>query len=145
MDVSLESKSLPSVGNSRKSYLQVTSQKLARGKLVHLHGRRSLALQVLAQVNWKCFKLTKNIEIIKGTHFLSHPVSGAGCEISDQRIRTCLTGQNSGCEISGEGETSVRQNSSPGGMSYATRRKRDRLRVQGRESHVTFFYWESHR
>ncbi|KAL6311972.1 hypothetical protein AAG906_026385 [Vitis piasezkii] len=44
MDVSLESKSLPSVGNSRKSYLQVTSQRLARGKLVHLHGRRSLAL-----------------------------------------------------------------------------------------------------
>ncbi|RVW44694.1 hypothetical protein CK203_109513 [Vitis vinifera] len=33
MDVSLESKSLPSVGNSRKSYLQVTSQKLARGAL----------------------------------------------------------------------------------------------------------------
>nr|CAN66746.1 hypothetical protein VITISV_013700 [Vitis vinifera] len=44
MDVSLESKSLPSVGNSRKSYLQVTSQRLARGKLVHLHGQRSLAL-----------------------------------------------------------------------------------------------------
>nr|CAN76276.1 hypothetical protein VITISV_032228 [Vitis vinifera] len=44
MDVSLESKSLPSVGYSRKSYLQVTSQRLARGKLVHLHGRRSLAL-----------------------------------------------------------------------------------------------------
>ncbi|RVW86174.1 Retrovirus-related Pol polyprotein from transposon 17.6 [Vitis vinifera] len=44
MDVSLESKSLPSVGNSRKSYLQVTSQRLARGKLVHLLGRRSLAL-----------------------------------------------------------------------------------------------------
>ncbi|RVW83381.1 hypothetical protein CK203_038901 [Vitis vinifera] len=44
MDVSLESKSLPSVGYSRKSYLQVTSQRLARGKLVNLHGRRSLAL-----------------------------------------------------------------------------------------------------
>ncbi|RVW62819.1 hypothetical protein CK203_066067 [Vitis vinifera] len=44
MDVSLESKSLPSVGYSRKSYLQVTSQKLARDKLVHLHGQRSLAL-----------------------------------------------------------------------------------------------------
>ncbi|KAL6311235.1 hypothetical protein AAG906_000551 [Vitis piasezkii] len=44
MDVSLESKSLPSVGYSRKSYLQVTSQRLARDKLVNLHGRRSLAL-----------------------------------------------------------------------------------------------------
>ncbi|RVW83477.1 hypothetical protein CK203_051735 [Vitis vinifera] len=44
MDVSVESKSLPSVGYSRKSYLQVTSQRLARGKLVHLHGWRSLAL-----------------------------------------------------------------------------------------------------
>ena len=32
-------------------HLQVTSQKLARGKLVHLHGRRSLALLVLAQVD----------------------------------------------------------------------------------------------
>ncbi|RVW18597.1 Transposon Ty3-I Gag-Pol polyprotein [Vitis vinifera] len=44
MDVSLESKSLPSVGYSRKSYLQVTSQRLARGKLVHFHGWKSLAL-----------------------------------------------------------------------------------------------------
>ncbi|RVW80840.1 Transposon Ty3-I Gag-Pol polyprotein [Vitis vinifera] len=44
MDVSLEFKSLPSVGYSRKSYLQVTSQRLARDKLVNLHGRRSLAL-----------------------------------------------------------------------------------------------------
>ncbi|RVW43578.1 hypothetical protein CK203_107082 [Vitis vinifera] len=44
MDVSLESKSLPSVGYSRKSYLQTTSQRLARDKLVNLHGRRSLAL-----------------------------------------------------------------------------------------------------
>ena len=43
---------------------------------------------------------------------LSHPTSGAGCEISDQRIRTCLTRQNSGSEIS-------------------ARRKGDRLRVQG--------------
>ncbi|RVW12134.1 Retrovirus-related Pol polyprotein from transposon 17.6 [Vitis vinifera] len=44
MDVSVESKSLPSVGYSRKSYLQTTSQRLARDKLVHLNGRRSLAL-----------------------------------------------------------------------------------------------------
>nr|CAN75003.1 hypothetical protein VITISV_014929 [Vitis vinifera] len=44
MDVSLESKSLPSVGYSRKSYLPTTSQRLARDKLVHLYGWRSLAL-----------------------------------------------------------------------------------------------------
>nr|CAN76277.1 hypothetical protein VITISV_032229 [Vitis vinifera] len=44
MDVSVESKSLPSVGYSRKSYLQTTSQRLARDKLVHLNGWRSLAL-----------------------------------------------------------------------------------------------------
>ncbi|RVW62670.1 hypothetical protein CK203_060765 [Vitis vinifera] len=50
MDVSLESKSLPSVGNSRKSYLKVTSQRLARGKLVHLHGWRSLALPSVGPV-----------------------------------------------------------------------------------------------
>ncbi|RVX02370.1 hypothetical protein CK203_028442 [Vitis vinifera] len=50
MDVSLESKSLPSVGYSRKSYLQTTSQRLARGKLVDLHGRRSLALPSVGPV-----------------------------------------------------------------------------------------------
>ncbi|RVW37773.1 hypothetical protein CK203_101716 [Vitis vinifera] len=44
MDVSLESKSLPSVSYSRKSYLQTTSQRLTRDKLVNLHGWRSLAL-----------------------------------------------------------------------------------------------------
>ncbi|RVW98295.1 hypothetical protein CK203_034366 [Vitis vinifera] len=43
-DTALESKSLPSVGNSRKSYLEVTSRRLARGKLVHFHGWKSLAL-----------------------------------------------------------------------------------------------------
>ncbi|RVW58359.1 hypothetical protein CK203_110916 [Vitis vinifera] len=43
-DTALESKSLPSVGNSRKSYLEDTYQRLARGKLVHFHGWKSLAL-----------------------------------------------------------------------------------------------------
>ncbi|RVW28131.1 Retrovirus-related Pol polyprotein from transposon RE1 [Vitis vinifera] len=51
MDVSLESKSLSSVGYSRKSYLQTTYQKLARDKLVHLHGRRSLALPSVGSAN----------------------------------------------------------------------------------------------
>ncbi|RVW70608.1 hypothetical protein CK203_056537 [Vitis vinifera] len=37
-------KSLPSVGYSRKSYPEVTYQRLARGKLVHFHGWKSLAL-----------------------------------------------------------------------------------------------------
>ncbi|KAL6347550.1 hypothetical protein AAG906_026075 [Vitis piasezkii] len=50
MDVSLESKSLPSVGCSRKSYLQTTSQRLARDKLVHLNGWRSLALSSVGPV-----------------------------------------------------------------------------------------------
>ncbi|RVW57873.1 MLO-like protein 6 [Vitis vinifera] len=40
----LRVQSLPSVGNSRKSYLEVTYQRLARGKLVHFHGWKSLAL-----------------------------------------------------------------------------------------------------
>ncbi|RVX07315.1 hypothetical protein CK203_022589 [Vitis vinifera] len=44
-----ESKSLPSVGNSGKSYLEVTYQRLARGKLVHFHGWKSLALPSVAQ------------------------------------------------------------------------------------------------
>ena len=48
-------------------------------------------------------------------------------------------GQNSGCETSGEGGTSAGQESFPGGMSYVARRRGDRLRVHGRESHVRFF------
>ncbi|RVW77641.1 hypothetical protein CK203_043018 [Vitis vinifera] len=42
--INVESKSLPSVGNTRKSYPKVTSQRFARGKLVHFHGWKSLAL-----------------------------------------------------------------------------------------------------
>ncbi|KAL6338387.1 hypothetical protein AAG906_020471 [Vitis piasezkii] len=52
MDVSLESKSLPSVGYSRKSYLQVTYLRLARDKLVNLHGWRSLALPSVGLRKW---------------------------------------------------------------------------------------------
>ncbi|RVW86206.1 RNA-directed DNA polymerase-like [Vitis vinifera] len=48
-------KLLTSVGNSRKSYLQVTSQRLARGKLVHLLGRRSLALPSVGPSDFKAF------------------------------------------------------------------------------------------
>ena len=55
MDVSRESKSLPSVGYSRKSYLQTTSQRLARDKLVHLNGRRSLALPSVGPGDLKAF------------------------------------------------------------------------------------------
>ena len=39
------------------------------------------------------------------TALLSHPVSGARCEIS--REGGTSVGQNSGCEISGEGGTSA--------------------------------------
>ncbi|KAL6325702.1 hypothetical protein AAG906_023586 [Vitis piasezkii] len=55
----LESKILPSVGNYRKSYLQVTSQQLARDKLVHLHGRRSLALPSVGSGKLKVKKISK--------------------------------------------------------------------------------------
>ncbi|RVW64014.1 hypothetical protein CK203_049409 [Vitis vinifera] len=85
MDVSLESKSLPSVGNSRKSYLQVTSQKLARGKLVHLYGWRSLALPSVGSSELKA-KLQENIAALckwlrnsPGKHY--------------KRIRICVTGK----------------------------------------------------
>ncbi|RVW30994.1 hypothetical protein CK203_100661 [Vitis vinifera] len=61
MDVSLESKSLPSVGNSRKSYLQVTSQRLARGKLVHLHGRRSHALPSVGQLKQQNYQFLHSV------------------------------------------------------------------------------------
>ncbi|RVW18678.1 hypothetical protein CK203_102664 [Vitis vinifera] len=56
MDVSLESKSLPSVGYSRKSYPKVTSQRLARGKLVHFHGWKSLALPSVGPDDFKTLK-----------------------------------------------------------------------------------------
>ena len=55
MDVSLESKSLSSVGYSRKSYLGVTYQRLARGKLVHFHGWKSLALPSVGPGDLKAF------------------------------------------------------------------------------------------
>ena len=55
MDVSVESKSLPSVGYSRKSYLQTTSQRLARDKLVHLNERRSLTLPSVDPGDLKAF------------------------------------------------------------------------------------------
>ena len=59
------------------------------------------------------------------------------CETSEEGGMSAE--QNAGCETSGEGGMSVGQNSSLGGMSYAARRKGNRLRVQGRESHVAFF------
>ena len=52
---SLESKSLPSVGYSRKSYLQTTSQRLARDKLMYLNGRRPLALSSVGPGELKAF------------------------------------------------------------------------------------------
>ena len=81
------------------------------------------------------------------------PNKDSGCETSGEGVTTvgqnsgCETsgeggtsaGQNSGCETSGEGGTSAGQESFPGGMSYVARRRGDRLRVHGRESHVAFF------
>ncbi|KAL6323902.1 hypothetical protein AAG906_005899 [Vitis piasezkii] len=62
------SKSLPSVGNSRKSYLKVTSQRLARGKLVHLHGRRSLALPSVGPGLRNHFTTKANLAAAVGFH-----------------------------------------------------------------------------
>ncbi|KAL6335037.1 hypothetical protein AAG906_025824 [Vitis piasezkii] len=82
MDVSLESKSLPSVGYSRKSYLQTTSQRLARDKLVHLYGWRSLALSSVgpgdlkARTSRHCAKWLRNSP---GKRY--------------KRIRICVTGK----------------------------------------------------
>ncbi|KAL6310740.1 hypothetical protein AAG906_028212 [Vitis piasezkii] len=70
MDVSLESKSLPSVGYSRKSYLQTTSQKLARDKLVHLHGQRSLALPIVGEHRASCKMVMKFLQ--RKGRFRSH-------------------------------------------------------------------------
>nr|CAN61966.1 hypothetical protein VITISV_031521 [Vitis vinifera] len=103
MDVSLESKSLLSVGNSRKSYLQVTSQKLARGKLVHLHGWRSLALPGVGSS-----ELKKNSP---GKRY--------------QRIRTCLTG-----EVETSSSPIRRQVPDVKYPEKVERRKGDHLRVQ---------------
>ncbi|WJZ89323.1 hypothetical protein VitviT2T_008549 [Vitis vinifera] len=95
MDVSLESKSLPSVGYSRKSYLEVTSQRLARGKLVHFHGWKSLALPSVGPGDSKqisgCFR----------NHFARE---NGVCEISQTLKRGCEIFRNNmlssqGCEV----------------------------------------------
>ncbi|RVW35605.1 hypothetical protein CK203_108071 [Vitis vinifera] len=90
MDVSLESKSLPSVGYSRKSYLEVTSQRLARGKLVHFHGWKSLALPSVGPA-----KTTKLCILALGTfpgnlsskelEKEKHYTVQKGCEITSQQ------------------------------------------------------------
>ncbi|RVW18562.1 hypothetical protein CK203_101324 [Vitis vinifera] len=72
MDVSLESKSLPSVGYSRKSYLQTTSQRLARDKLVYLNGRRPLALSSVGPVQRQGAILDTLFRISEGFYFGSH-------------------------------------------------------------------------
>nr|CAN75616.1 hypothetical protein VITISV_010164 [Vitis vinifera] len=81
MDVSLESKSLPSVGYSRKSYLQTTSQRLSRDKLVHLNERRSLALSSV------------------GPEKLKRPPLPSGCQEPDAKCRRTefLPGWNELC------------------------------------------------
>ncbi|RVW73344.1 hypothetical protein CK203_057736 [Vitis vinifera] len=71
MDVSLESKSLPSVGYSRKSYLEVTSQRLARGKLVHSMVGNHLPYQVLAQVTLRYRQKEKHHTVQKGHEITS--------------------------------------------------------------------------
>nr|CAN66139.1 hypothetical protein VITISV_036373 [Vitis vinifera] len=108
MDVSLESKSLPSVGYSRKSYLQTTSQKFARGKLVHLHGRRSLALPSVGSgglqgefgdldIKYLKQNISKSRSKISGSfrrtprHCILRERNSPGKRY--QRIRTCLTGE----------------------------------------------------
>ncbi|KAL6313201.1 hypothetical protein AAG906_016803 [Vitis piasezkii] len=59
MDFSTNSLSLMQLAMARASHLafsiQVTSQKLARDKLVHLHGRRSLALPSVGSSELKVF------------------------------------------------------------------------------------------
>ncbi|KAL6310742.1 hypothetical protein AAG906_028224 [Vitis piasezkii] len=96
MDVSLESKSLPSVDNSRKSYLQVNFQRLVRRKLVHLNGRRSLALpsvglgfrhQISKEKYLKCRSQISGS--FRRTPRHCKKLSGK-CY---RRIRTCLTGE----------------------------------------------------
>ncbi|KAL6325857.1 hypothetical protein AAG906_031070 [Vitis piasezkii] len=81
MDVSLESKSLPSVGYSRKSYLQTTFQRLARGKLVNLHGRRSLALPSVGPGDLKMHKrVAKSLQ-----QRLFSQGCEVGCKITSQQ------------------------------------------------------------
>ncbi|RVX20803.1 hypothetical protein CK203_002380 [Vitis vinifera] len=82
MDVSLESKSLPSVGYSRKSYFQTTSQRLARDKLVHLNGWRSLALPSVGLGEHRG-TVQNGCEIFaaKGQHFRSQRLISQPCNI----------------------------------------------------------------
>nr|CAN75329.1 hypothetical protein VITISV_030845 [Vitis vinifera] len=100
MDVSLESKSLPSVGYSRKSYLQTTSQRLARGKLVHLNRWRSLALPSVGPGEHRG-TVQKNISKCRSQISGSFRRTPRHCAKwlrnspgkRYQRIRICLTGE----------------------------------------------------
>ncbi|RVX02586.1 hypothetical protein CK203_016565 [Vitis vinifera] len=107
-----ESKSLPSVGYSRKSYPEVTSQRLARGKLVHFHGWKSLALPsvgpakttklcILAFGTFPGNLSSKELEEASGT--ISQEKNGV-CEISQTPKRAAKLFRNTelssqGCEV----------------------------------------------
>ncbi|RVW59733.1 hypothetical protein CK203_100242 [Vitis vinifera] len=79
-----------SLNHSRKSYLKVTFQRLAKGKLVHFHGGKSLALPSVGPA-----KTTKLCILALGTFpgNLSskelekeiHPTVQKGCEITSQQ------------------------------------------------------------
>ncbi|RVW23231.1 hypothetical protein CK203_100424 [Vitis vinifera] len=85
MDVSLESKSLPSVGYSRKSYPKVTSQRLARDKLVHFHGWKSLALPSVGPgtISQEKMVSTRFRRHSRGAakSFRNNMLSSQGCEV----------------------------------------------------------------
>ena len=70
MDISLESKAcqvLVILENPTSKSLPKSSQEI--NKCISMD-EDHVPYQVLAQVTWRCFKLTKNIEIIKESHFL---------------------------------------------------------------------------
>nr|CAN71262.1 hypothetical protein VITISV_014447 [Vitis vinifera] len=130
MDVSLESKSLPTVGNSRKSYLQVTSQKLARGGLQGEFG--DLDIKYLKQNISRC-----RSEISGSFKRNSVALCKNGCPGNlNCRLRMLSGGRNFGYEISGEGGMSAGLNSSPGGMSYAARRYPEQLHPDSPRGHA---------
>ncbi|RVW84151.1 Receptor protein kinase CLAVATA1 [Vitis vinifera] len=86
----------PSLNHSRKSYLEVTSQRLARGKLVHFHGWKSLALPSVGPEG----TLPEN-RLPRGT--ISHEKNGV-CEISQTLKRVAKSFRNNklnsqGCEV----------------------------------------------
>ncbi|KAL6326286.1 hypothetical protein AAG906_004783 [Vitis piasezkii] len=115
------SKSLPSVGYSRKSYPSHLPR-LARGKLVHFHGWKSLALPSVGREKW-CLRDFADTQ--------------EGCEIFSQQQAKLLPSRGI-CRATSEGDT-----------PYCTKRLRNHFATKGKcsksgcyDCHQEYALWQ---